>query len=92
MKEAKEYIQNSSSKNNIVVLSTASPYKFACDVLKVVGNAKVNDAFKASDILSEVSAMPVPEQILELKNKEKRFNKVVDKRKTIEAVYEFISK
>lgn len=89
---AKEYTANSNSENNVVVLSTASPYKFACDVLSAIGNKKIKDAFKACEFLSEISAMPVPEQILELKNKVKRFNKVIDKSKTVEAVYEFISK
>lgn len=86
------YRENINTKNNVVVLSTASPYKFACDVLKAINDKSIKDAFKASEMLSEVSAMPIPEQILELKTKEKRFNEVIEKNDTVDAVYKFISK
>ncbi len=89
---AENYNNFTDTNNNIVILSTASPYKFACDVLKVVGKKQIKDAFKASEILSSTTAMPVPEQINELKTKERRFTKVIDKNETVDVVYEFITK
>ena len=75
-----------------VVLSTASPYKFAHDVLEAVDGKAPKDAFKSADKLFELSATPIPNQIIELKTKEKRFNSVIDKTQTFDAVMEFIAK
>ncbi len=78
--------------NNLptVVLSTASPYKFPQSVLKAINEKTVTDAFKASYELEDLTAMPIPEQIKELKNKEKRFTKVIEKDQAFDAVLEFI--
>ena len=42
--------------------------------------------------LNEETAAPIPEQILALKDKEKRFNKVIARDQTKEAVKAFINK
>ncbi len=76
----------------IVALSTASPYKFAQDVLKGITGKSVKDAFVASEKLCEQSAFPIPEQILELKTKEKRFSEVVDRNLLFDAVKVFLQK
>ena len=78
--------------NNLptVVLSTASPYKFPQSVLKAINEKTVTEAFKASYELEDLTAMPIPEQIKELKNKEKRFTKVIEKDQAFDAVLEFI--
>jgi len=75
-----------------VVLSTASPYKFAQDVLKAVTGKAQNDAFKAAFLLNEYTAAPIPEQLLKLKEKEIRFSKIIEKTKTVDAVMEFIKR
>ena len=82
------------SKSDVptVVLSTASPYKFAHDVLKSICGKAPEEAFKCANILFEQTATPIPEQILLLKDKEKRFSKVIDRDGTLEAVTEFIKK
>jgi threonine synthase len=87
---ADNYNSTVTSTRPIVILSTASPYKFACDVYGAISGKKIKDAFKASQMLSEESAMPVPEQITELQNKEKRFTKVIDRTETVESVFEFV--
>lgn len=84
------YLDYSGNKNNTVVLSTASPYKFAIDVLEAITGQKEKDAFKAARKLFNETATPIPEQLLSLENKEKRFNKVIDRDKTLQAVMEFI--
>ena len=71
-------------------MSTASPYKFAHDVLSAIEGKAPVDAFKCADKLFEISANPIPKQILELKQKEKRFTKVVEKTQTVEVVLDFI--
>ena len=84
-----EYLND---KTKTVILSTASPYKFAHDVLKAIEGKAPQDAFKSADKLLELSATPIPKQILELKTKEIRFSKVIDKTETFDAVMDFISK
>ncbi len=79
-------------KNNAptVVLSTASPYKFAHDVLSAINGKAPSDAFKSANMLCEITAAPIPNQILELKEKQIRFNKIIDRNDTVSAVLEFI--
>ncbi len=85
---------NQTSKNNIpsVVLSTASPYKFPQSVLKAITGKSVSDAFKSAEKLYGETAMEIPKQIVELKEKPIRFNAVIDKKEIFEKVKEFISK
>ena len=77
---------------NTVVLSTASAYKFSQNVLKSIMGKAPEDAFKAANMLNQETAAPIPEQILALKTKERRFNKVIDRTETVSAVMEFIEK
>lgn len=87
---AMNYKAFENSKKPIVVLSTASPYKFSQSVLKAISGKVVKDAFKCAELLEEQTAMPMPKQISDLQNKERRFTKVIEKDKTVEAVMEFI--
>ena len=75
-----------------VVLSTASPYKFAKDVLSAINGKVPEDAFKCANKLYEVSALPVPDQLVALKTKEKRFTQIINRTETLNAVIEFIGK
>ena len=77
-------------KYKTVILSTASPYKFPQSVLKAIIGKNVSDAFNASYKLEEETGMPIPEEIKGLKNKEKRFTKVIEREETLKAVNEFI--
>ncbi len=73
-----------------VILSTASPYKFPQSVLKAITGKNISNAFTASEKLEEETGMPIPDEIKALKNKEKRFNKVIEREDTLKAVNEFI--
>ncbi len=83
----KEFTKN---QNSTVILSTASPYKFAHDVLSAISDKTPEDAFKCANLLFEQTANPIPKQIAELKTKEKRFTQVIEKSKTVDAVMSFI--
>lgn len=87
---ANNYLSFSGDDKATVVLSTASPYKFAVDVLKAITGKKQADAFKAAKKLFEETANPIPEQLSALEHKEKRFSKVVGKNETVNAVIDFI--
>ncbi len=87
---AKNFVEYTKNDKAVVILSTASPYKFAHDVLSAIYEKAPKDAFKCADKLFELTATPIPEQILELKNKERRFNKIIDKTETLEEVLNFV--
>ena len=87
---ANNYWQKTNDKTLTVILSTASPYKFSQSVLLGLKDKAVADAFKASEMLYEYTALEIPEQIKQLKDKPIRFNKVIDKNSTENAVLEFI--
>ena len=76
----------------MAVLSTASPYKFPAIVYEAMTGKTENDAFKASEKLQIETAMPIPEQILELKKKEVRFTKVINREDIADSVFDFLSK
>lgn len=92
LKAAETYSVRSGSKNKMVVLSTASPYKFSQNVLKSISGKTVKDPFKAAQALETLSACPIPLQISQLKSKEKRFTEVIDKTETVKAVCDFAAK
>ena len=92
VKVMEEFRQFTDNKLPTVVLSTASPYKFPQSILSAITGKKVGDAFKASFELEKETAAPIPEQILSLKNKEKRFTKVIDKNDAFNEVLKFIEK
>ena len=89
LKVASDYAFETDANCKMVVLSTASPYKFSQNVLKAVGGKSVKDAFDAAKSLETLSAAPIPTQISELKTKEKRFIKVIDKADTVDEVLRF---
>ncbi len=89
---ASSFINYTDNENATVVLSTASPYKFTQNVLKAITGKVEKDAFRGAEKLYNETAMPIPEQITSLKNKAKRFNEVIERDETEEAVNKFISK
>ena len=67
----REYREKTGDDTVAVIVSTASPYKFAQDVLSAVkGKAAVEglDAFQCSEMLESISGMPVPQQVKELRS------------------------
>ncbi len=87
---AEGYKAYTNTNKPTVVLSTASPYKFAHDVLMAIDGKAPQDAFKSANKLYELTATPIPEQILALKSKEQRFMQVIDRKDTLSAVMSFI--
>ena len=67
----RQYRETSGDLTPTVIVSTASPYKFAADVLTAVAgkNAVAGlDAFVCSDELEARSGMPVPQQVKALRS------------------------
>jgi len=77
-KVAREYQAASQSGNPMVVLSTASPYKFPRDVLAALGVAVPQSDFAAMDGLKKLTNVPVPNSLAALRGRQERFNQVIE--------------
>ena len=60
-----------------VVLSTASPYKFARDVLACISADQPEDAFAAMRLLKERTGLSIPQGLAELESLPVRFQTVI---------------
>ncbi len=63
----------------VAVLSTASPFKFSDAVLRGIGEQPGGDVFNNMSRLSEISGIPVPENLAGLADKPVRFTDVIEK-------------
>lgn len=91
MKVAQDWFEkNKKDKTNMVIVSTANPYKFPQDVLYAVTGNDVKDSFKGVKRLHAATAMKVPKCISALRDKTARFTKTVDSKKLFAEVLEFI--
>ena len=75
---ADKYYEKNEDDRPVVVVSTASPYKFAADVYSAIGGKPASDPFKTIELLEEETALPVPDSITELKNLERRFTGTIN--------------
>lgn len=88
----KKYQKTTEDKTKVVIISTANPYKFPQDVVYALTGDDVKDSFRACKKLRIVTAMEVPQAILDLKDKPKRFEDVIKKEAIIETVRQFVGK
>ena len=78
---AEQYREETCDARPMVVVSTASPYKFGRSVLTALEGEEAAaklDEFACSDELEKVSGLPMPRTLRELPTKEKRHNDVVE--------------
>ncbi len=64
---ANRYQQQTNDSRPLCVLSTASCYKFANDVLQAINNKSINNEFEAMETLSTLSSEPIPTSLATLK-------------------------
>ena len=81
------YLQTNPSEP-VVVLSTASPFKFPNAVLQALGQTLDPDEFQCLEQLSKVSGLPVPKNLAGLKNAPVLHTTVIEK----EALVDFALK
>ncbi len=74
----------------MVVVSTASPYKFPQDVLYALTGNDVKDSFKGIKRINLLTAMKVPESLKALRYKTLRFKASVSADKMFDEVLKFI--
>ena len=80
VKVYEDYYKKTGDLTKTVIVSTASPYKFAGDVLSAISpQAKADDEFAVIDILENATGTKAPAQLKELKNKEVLFKNTCEK-------------
>ncbi len=62
----------------MVVLSTASPYKFPAAVLQALGHPLTGDEFRQMEELAEKTGCPIPENLANLQGKAERHTGVIE--------------
>ncbi|MBR3972559.1 MAG: threonine synthase [Oscillospiraceae bacterium] len=83
---AEDYVNQTGDKKPMVVLSTASPYKFPAAVLEAIGGDLSGDEFDQMERLEAVSGVPAPKNLSTLRGKHERHTGVIDKDKMLEFV------
>ena len=76
---AEEYVAATGDKRPMVVLSTASPYKFPAAVLEAIGGDLSGDEFDQMERLSEITGIAIPKNLATLRGKAELHTGVIDK-------------
>ena len=76
---AEEYAKQTGDEGAMVVLSTASAYKFPSAVLEALQVAGEADEFDQMEQLERMSAVPIPENLRTLRTKPERHTDVIEK-------------
>lgn len=80
LKVYNDYKAATGDTTKTVIASTASPYKFSAAVLEALeGKTSDIDEYDKVDRIAELSKLPVPSALADLKNKPERFNDVINK-------------
>ncbi len=88
--EAAEKYAAEGHKEEMVVVSTASPYKFNESVLTALGQEiEGKDEFQLLDQLQQMNTFPIPAGLAALKNAQVRHSQVVEKTAMPQAVEDF---
>ncbi len=76
---AENYVNQTGDHRAMVVLSTASPYKFPQAVLTAIGEAPAGDGFDQMDQLCRVSGVAIPKNLATLRTKQELHTGVIEK-------------
>lgn len=90
MKAAKDYKKDCSDKVPVVVLSTASPYKFPAAVCKAIGLPLDGDEYQQIAAINKKTGVPVPKNLSSIQSKPVLHNQVIDRDKIIDYVLEVL--
>ena len=88
MGAAMEYKEKEGTENPVVVLSTASPFKFSRPVLEAIGENAEGDEFELLRRLAKVSGLEIPPSLAELETLPERHPGVIPKEKMPDFVLE----
>ena len=83
---AQQYKKENPAHNAVVVLSTASPYKFPAAVLEGIGEQAKGDEFDVMEQLHDVTGVPVPKNLAALHEREVRHRDVIERDEMLDYV------
>ena len=83
---AEDYVAETGDNRAMVVLSTASPYKFPVAVLTAIGGDTSGTEFEQMERLSRMSGVPIPKNLAGLQGKEEKHTGVIEKDAMLEYV------
>ena len=83
---AEDYVAETGDERAMVVLSTASPYKFPVAVLNAIGGDTSGSEFEQMARLSEITGVPVPKNLASLQGKEEKHTGVIAKEEMLSYV------
>ena len=87
-----KYKNDNKAERKILTVSTASPYKFASDVYaSLTGNKPACD-LKAQDMLMELTGVPIPLPLANIKAKEILHKSTISKESMVDSVKDFAKK
>ena len=76
---AEDYVNQTGDARPMVVLSTASPYKFPQAVLTAIGETPAGDGFDQMEQLCAATGVAIPKNLADLRQKAERHNGVIEK-------------
>lgn len=80
VKVYEDYKRETGDTTKTIIASTASPYKFSSSVLEAIQGSKSDiDEYDMVAKLAELSNIPVPSALADLKNKPERFSDSIEK-------------
>ena len=85
---AEQYVAETGDKRPMVVLSTASPYKFPAAVLASLEQSDLQDEFRQMERLEELTGVAIPENLRGLETKTELHTGVIEKEKMLTFVME----
>jgi threonine synthase len=86
---ADRYMNDSNATSPMLVVSTASAYKFAADVLLSLSGSKPEDDLDALKLLEQLTGEPIPTPLSEILGKTPIHTKVIEKSEMKESVISF---
>lgn len=89
-----DYITATNDKNTpVIIVSTASPYKFSRNVLSAINEKMYDDKddFDCNNILSKETKTKIPTQIKNIDRRKIRFNDICNKDSILEKIKEYLN-
>jgi len=81
-----QYRSETGDETPCIVVSTASPFKFCASVLEALGETPVAEGLDALEQLTARTGVPAPKPLASLRDKQVRFDRVVEKENMVDAV------
>ena len=89
---AEDYVNQTGDTRPMVVLSTASPYKFPAAVLAAIGGDTRGDEFDRMARLEAITGVGIPRNLANLRDKPERHTAVIDKEDMLRFVWKLCGK